>query len=97
MKGCGKAYDPEKPTAFWQRNRPLKLNAEKRSQMKVLDDERRATLKEILGTEVSPQSVIDQLFLQTRGDASVTAFLPEEKREAARAALERADSQVVTA
>ena len=79
---------------FWQHSRQPEFSADQNVQLKALDEERQIALQEVLGREISSQSVVDLLFLQAPRDVALTAFLSEDKREDARATIARADQQV---
>ena len=79
---------------YWQRSRRNVVPEEQMKQLKTLDEERRAAWKEVLGHEVSSQSVVDTLFLQVRGVSQLTSFVAPERRESVREAIDRADSNL---
>jgi hypothetical protein len=82
---------PLRATEYWQKNQQSNPGPKQMDQLIALDKEHQELFKELLGTRISRQELIDTLYLQVHGDEQQLLFLPEERREAALKALADTD------
>jgi hypothetical protein len=82
---------PLRVTEYWQKNQQSIPGPKQMDQLMALDKEHQELFKELLGTRISRQELIDTLYLQVHGDEQQLSFLPEERREAAMKALADTD------
>jgi hypothetical protein len=78
-------------TEYWQKNQQSIPGPKQMDQLMALDKEHQELFKELLGTRISRQELIDTLYLQVHGDEQQLLFLPEERRELAMKALKDTD------
>jgi len=82
---------PLRVTEYWQKNQQSIPGPKQMDQLMALDKEHQELFKELLGTRISRQELIDTLYLQVHGDEQQLLFLPEERRELAMKALKDTD------
>ena len=82
---------PLRATEYWQKNQQSNPGPKQMDQLMALDKQHQELFKDLLGTRISRQELIDTLYLQVHGDEQQLLFLPEERREAALKALADTD------
>lgn len=79
------------PKEYWQKYTNQRPPPQLMEQLKALQKEQSELLQSVLGVKLSNQSFIDAVYLQTDRRISELGWLPEDKRVAARRALEEAN------
>ncbi len=83
----GAAIWKPKRREYWQKQIREEPSPEQQKKLQALSEEKAEICKELFGVRLHDQKLIDTIFLQTHGTESELAFLPEDRKEAALAAL----------
>src|SRR5437867_183250 len=81
------------PRAYWQKRTDTRPDAKQQKEFVKLSQEKGAIFKELLGTTLNEQQLVDELFLQLHGSEQELLFLPENVRQTALGALAEYDQK----